>query len=98
MAGDHVRVLFLPAEAAAGRHLDDADAFLVEAEHAQQRLVDVERALDRAHHHQRAVVVEVRGDAVVLDVGVLLMRDEIFTFDDDLGAAHRLVDARRARS
>ena len=48
VAGDHRRIFFLAAEAAAGFRLDDADFVGGQIEKRNQRLVNVIRALQRA--------------------------------------------------
>ena len=65
--------------------------FVVVAEQALERLVHVERTLDRAVDGDAAVFGH-GDDAVRLDVDVLLMSGAVRAFDDDVGARERGVD------
>ena len=88
--GDHRRIFFLAAEAAAGLGLHDADLVARQAEQHHQRAVHVVRALHRAVDGDAVAIVRhaVAGhgdDAVGLDVELLLVPDPVLAFDDDVG-------------
>ncbi len=96
VTGDHARELLLAAETTAGRGLHDAHALARLAEEARERRHDVERTLHRAAHLADAAARRVRrkgDDAVVLDVGLLLMAAAVGPGDDVVGerkGAHQL--------
>ncbi len=92
VAGDDIRILFLAAKPAPGRCLDHPDAVVGESEEPFQRLVHVVRALHRAGHHERAVGLDPGSDGVVLDVGVLLMREVVLAFDHQVGSRQAAID------
>ena len=85
MDGQHGRVLFLAAEAAAGLRLDDPDLLDRQAERAPERRVDVVRALERAGDRDPAVRFRGRDHRLRLDVDVLLGTDPVGPFHDQVG-------------
>ena len=89
VAGDHVRVFLLAAETAARRGLDDPDLVGWQREEGPEGRLDVVRALEGARDDERAVVLEPGRHPVVLDVGLLLMRDEVLALDDCIGRLQR---------
>ena len=91
VSGDHRRVLFLAAEAAAGLSLHDADFVVGQIEQHFQRAVDVVRTLHRPVHRHAAVFGH-GDDAVRLDIELFLMTCPVFAFDDDVRFAKTLVD------
>ena len=95
--GDHRRVLFLAAEAAAGLRLHDADLVARQPEQHHQRAVHVVRALHRSVHGDpvdvvRHAVARHGDDAVRLDVELLLVPDPVLALDDDVGEREAVVD------
>ena len=91
--GNHRRVLFLAAEAAAGFGLNHAHLVARQTEQHGQRPVHVVRALHRAVDRDPAgISIGHRDDAVGLDVELLLVTGAIFALDDEIGLRKPLVD------
>ncbi len=86
MTGDHVRILLLATEAATGCRLNDANLVIGPGEQRLHRLVYVVGALHGAENDQRSVLLLPGGDTVVLDVGLLLMRDPILPLHNEVRA------------
>jgi hypothetical protein len=85
MGGDHARILFLAAEAAARLGLDDADVLDRAAEQHLERLQDVVGTLERAIEREPRALRH-GDDAVRLDVDVLLGAGRVRAFDHHVRA------------
>ena len=92
MPGNHRRVLFLAAEAAAGFGLHDAHFVVGQTEQHLQRAVHVVRTLHRSVHRYGVVRPRHGDDAVGLDVQLLLMTGSILALDDHIGAREAFRD------
>jgi hypothetical protein len=97
MTGNHRRVFFLPAEAAASLGLNDTDVVVWETEQHLERAVHVVRTLHRAVERDACTAASgasgYGNDAVGLDVELLLMTHAVLAGDDDVGGREALVEA-----
>ena len=87
VARDDVWKLLLAAESAAGGGLDDSDLFWIARKEWEQSLVDVVRTLKRSDDREGTVFFLPRGDAVILDVRLLLERQAVLSLDDHIGGS-----------
>ena len=88
MAGDHRRVFFLAAEAAAGLRLNDADLFIRKAKQDFQRAMHVVRTLHRAVNRDAVIGAGGIGHgnhAVRLDIELFLVARAIVAVDNHIG-------------
>ena len=81
MSGNHRRIFFLAAKAAAGFSLNHANLFFRQTKQLNQSLVHVVRTLHRTPHSHAIRSVRNRNRAIVFNVKLLLCARVIFTFD-----------------
>ena len=95
VAGDHRRVFFLAAEAAAGLCLNDADLFIWKAKQDFQRAMHVVRTLHRAVNRDAVIGAGGIGHgnhAVRLDIELFLVARAIVAVDNHIGRSKTGLD------